>query len=425
MICKKTISGTLMGIILLLFTACWRRQAEETITLTWWITFAQDSKEYPAFQALAEAYTEQTGHPVDLVSVPWSDIAPRGYGDSRLAIAQNAGTGPDIWGPVPHNWTGTFAAEGQALPLEREQVQDISQYADAALWACQFDQQLYGLPILMDSVALIYNADLVPDPPKRFDELLDLVQTITDAENDRWGLVLPLLSQYHTYPFIEGYGGYIFKCVHAECALEDIGLNNQGAAKGVQFLSDLYLKENLFPEQLADRAIMHSHALHLFTEGKAAMLIDGSWVMPEVRASCIHYGVATIPPLPEATRPPHPLSIVQAMYVSARSSHPDEAIAFLNDLSSPENVSALHKVLGKTPVRRDILRSSPFRGDSEVKAWYDQATVAMPLPNVPELSYVWRPWGQALDEAIPGLTPVQDALDQAVEEIERDIEDTE
>jgi arabinogalactan oligomer/maltooligosaccharide transport system substrate-binding protein len=117
------------------------------------------------------------------------------------------------------------------------------------------------------------------------------------------------------------------------------------------------------------------------------------------------------------------LAIVQVIYVSAHSSHPDEAIDFANDLSSPENVSTLQQILGKAPVRRDILRSPAFKGNSEVKAWYDQAMLGTPLPNIPELSYVWRPWGQALDEAVPGLTPVQDALDRAVEEIKGDIEE--
>jgi maltose-binding protein MalE len=419
---KGTLSKALMGAILLVLAGCLGRQTESAIVLTWWVTFAQDSQEYPVFQSLAEAYTAETGQRVKLVSVPWADIVPWGYGDSQLAIAQKSGTGPDLWGPVPHNWTGSFAAQGQALPLEPHQVK-IDPYIDAAVWACQFDQKLYALPILIDSLALIYNVDMVPDPPRHFDELLEIARTLTDAEKDQWGLALPLLSQYHTYPFIEGYGGYLFQRTQAECNVDDIGLNNQGAVQGVQFLSDLYLQEKLFPEQLADRAVMHSHALHLFTQGRAAMLIDGSWVMPEIRASGIRYGVSTIPPLPGTTRQPRPLSIVQALYISAGSPHPDQAVAFLAYLSKPEQVTALQAILGKAPVRRDVMRSATFEDHSEVDAWYRQAMASTPLPNTPELDMVWRPWGQALDEAIPGLTPVQEALDRAVQEIKGAIED--
>jgi maltose-binding protein MalE len=413
----------LIGIVFLTLSGCSSRQPEQTIELTWWVTYAQDSQEYPTFQTIADAYTERTGHQVELVSVPWSDIAPRGYGSTQLFLAQENGTGPDIWGPVPHNWTGGFVSEEQVLPLERTQIRNLSQYNDAALWACQVEQEQYGVPVLMDSVALIYNTDLVPDPPDSFEQLLDIARTHTDAEADRWGLVLPLLSQYHTYPFIEGYGGYVFKCERDECALDDIGLNNEGAVQGIQFISDLYLKEKLFPEPLADRAVMTTYALKLFAEGRAAMLIDGSWVLAEIQESDINYGVTTIPPMPGATRAPRPLTIVQAMYASSSSQYPEQAIDLINSIANQENVEALIKVLGKAPVRRDILRSTAFRTNREVQAWYDQAATGTPLPNMPEMDLIWRPWGQSLDEAIPGLTPVQDALDQAVKEFKGYFED--
>jgi len=410
-------------IVFLALTGCLAPKPEEVIALTWWVTFALDSDQYLALQTIAEGYTEKTGHAVDLVSVPWDDIAPRGFAASRLAIEQESGRGPDVWGPVPHNWTGAFAGQNQVLPLEMNQIQASYQYVGSALQACQFDGKQYALPVLIDSVALIYNRALISDPPTSFEELLDLARDLVDTEHDRWGLVLPLLSQYHTYPFIDGYGGYIFKCERDQCDVGDIGLNNEGAVQGIRFLSDLYVKERLFPEALADRAVMHSHAVRLFTEGKAGMLIDGSWVLPDIRASSVEYGVAVIPKLPGTTDYPRPLTLVQAVFASAHTSHPDEAVDLLNHIASPDSVLAMHDVWGKTPVRRDVLGSADFRESHHASAWSDQATIGVPLPNVPELDYVWTPWARALDEAIPGLTPAQDVLDSAVEQIKGYLED--
>jgi arabinogalactan oligomer/maltooligosaccharide transport system substrate-binding protein len=155
------------------------------------------------------------------------------------------------------------------------------------------------------------------------------------------------------------------------------------------------------------------------------MLLDGYWVLSDVRASDVRYGVATIPKLPETSDRPRPLSIVQAVYASAYSDYPDEAIDLLNYLAGPESAPDLHRALGRVPVRRDVLRLSEFRENREIKAWRDQATIGVPLPNVPELDYVWGPWGRALDEAIPGLTPAQEALDRAVEQIKEAIGDEE
>jgi arabinogalactan oligomer/maltooligosaccharide transport system substrate-binding protein len=323
---------------------------------------------------------------------------------------------------VPHNWTGSLAAKGQALALEADQVQDAGQYMQAALQACQVDGQQYALPVLIDSVALIYNKALVPTLPASFEGLVSLAQELTDAQNDRWGLVLPLLSPYHVYPFIDGYGGYVFRCEGSACNLSDVGLNSEGAVRAVEYLSSLYRTKKLFPESLADRDVMEQEALRLFSEGKAAMLIDGSWALPEIRAHGIDYGVAPIPTLPGAQGPPRPFTVVQAVFASANTAHPGEAVDLLNYVAGPESALALYGALGKTPVRRDVLRSPDLRGDRTVQGWEEQVTIGVPLPGIAELDYVWTPWGRALDEAIPGLTPAQEALDRAVEEIKGTLE---
>jgi maltose-binding protein MalE len=407
-----------------------RREPEQVIHLRWWITYAPDSAEYATFQDLAETYTEHTGVVIDLVSVPWDDIAPRGA-SSRLALAiqadRRSSTTPDVWGPVPSTWIGPYVRDDLALALEPEQIRDIGQYADAALLASRWSGKQYAVPVFMDSLALIYNRALVPNPPGNYQELIEIAQGLTDTENRRWGLVLPLLSQYHVYPFMDGYGGYILNCQVSvpdgqQCDPGDVGLNNDGSARALEFLSDLYVEQELFPESLADRAEMHDEAVRLFVEGRAGMLIDGSWVLSQANASGIDYGIAPIPELPQGTRPPRSLTTVQVLAASARTAAPTEAADLMLFLSSPKAVIALHNAIGKTPVRRDVLRQPALREDRNLRMWYDLAASGVLLPQEAELGYVWAPWARALDEAIPGLRPAQEALDQAVEQIKGYIE---
>jgi arabinogalactan oligomer/maltooligosaccharide transport system substrate-binding protein len=417
-------TALLLAALLSLFAAGCRLGPEPdyTIYLTWWVTYAPESAEYAAFESIADAYTRRTEDIViDVVGVPWDSIAPRGIGMSRLELAQQAGEGPDLWGPIPHNWTGGLATAGQAGALNLTEIADVQQYVDIAVQACRYNDQLYGLPVLMDSMALIYNKALIPKPPQTFEELLDLAQGLRDEEKEIWALALPLLSQYHTYPFIDGYGGYIFGCSGEGCDLTDIGLNNEGAVHGIQYLSDLYVTEGLFPEPLSDRDYMHETARQLFIEGKAATLIDGSWILPHIRASQIDYGIAPIPALPDTDASPRALTTVLAMYVGPELAYPREVIDLLNFVAGEESVTTMQQVLGKTPVRQDILRSNRFRPDPEIREWRRLAAGGVLLPNTPELGYVWAPWARALDEAIPGLTPTQDALDRAVEQIRTDL----
>ncbi len=398
-------------LLTVLLVGCLGRPTEEVIILTWWLPYSPDDDVYPVFQQIAQSYTAKSGCRVRLESVPWDELRPY-PGRAWSAVVTQGRHTPDVWGPVPHSWVGVFADNGQAMPLDVQ----MTKYLDVATRACHYKERQYCLPLLADTVALIYNKDLVPDPPKSFAELIDLAKGFNDPDRGRWGLVIPLLSPYHVYPFMEGYGGYVFACDRVSCNPADIGLNNEGSVRGVQLLSNLYRK-GLLPDPLADRARTHAYAVRLFADGRAAMLIDGSWALDAVRAGNVNYGVASLPPLPDTKRRPRSLVLVDAVYVNAHSVHPAEAVALIEELTTLENISALQQALGKIPVRRDIFRRSEFRSNREMRIWREQVERGEPLPNLPEIDAVWGPWQQALEEAIPGLVPAQDALDRAVEQI--------
>jgi arabinogalactan oligomer/maltooligosaccharide transport system substrate-binding protein len=402
----------------LLSSACqWGAEPDPTLTLTWWITASEDDEAYAAFEAIAQAYAEQTeGVEVELVPVPWDGIAPRGIGLSQLDQAMESETGPDLWGPVPCKWTGSFVEKGQLAALDAAQLPAQIFYASVALQACTVDSKLYGLPVLMDSLALIYNRQLVPEPPASFAELVSLAKQLAGGESKKWVLALPLLSQYHIYPLLDGYGGYIFGQRDGAWDLRDIGLHSEGAVRGIRYLSNLYTREDLFPDALADRAVMYTQPIELFAAGQAATLIEGAWVLPQLEAGEIDYGVAPIPLLPGSEETPRSLTLVQAIYVNATSQHSQETLDLISYLAGEESTVSLQRALGTIPVRRDLLRAAALRSDSALRTWYELASAGVPLPNAPELDALWLPWGQALEVAIPGLTPADEALQAAVEQ---------
>jgi arabinogalactan oligomer/maltooligosaccharide transport system substrate-binding protein len=264
----------------------------------------------------------------------------------------------------------------------------------------------------MDSVGLIYNRALVPEPPQDFAELVRIAKGLTDPDQDQWGLALPLLSPYHVYPFMDAYGGYLFGCSSGVCDVTDLGIANEGSVRGIQFVSDLYLKEELFPEEMADRAVMHDYVVERFVEGRAALLIEGPWVLDRVRQGGIDYGVMAIPTLPEASGPARSLMVAQVLYVSSYSAHPAESLDLLNYIAG-EGIVPLQSAVGGIPVRRDALRADAFRQDRDMRVWRDLAVAGVALPNVPEMGYVWQPWRYALDKAIPGLDSVEASLTEA------------
>jgi arabinogalactan oligomer/maltooligosaccharide transport system substrate-binding protein len=416
---------------------CLRREPETVIRLTWWITYAADGDEYPAFQSIAEEFTERTGIVVELVPVPWDDIAPRGGAAPRLSSVIASGDGPDLWGPVPHTWLEPYVSHDQALALDPRQINSYNQTDPLAQHASRMNGQQYALPLLIDSVALIYNRVLVPKPPATFEELVQVAREHTEPNSDRWGLALPLLSPTHIYPFMDGYGGYLFGCQITTtvpppdgpastgapaddylCDPEDIGLNSAGSVQGIQLISDLYVRDHLFSPALADRSQMHQRAIELFAEGHAAMLIDGPWVLPALRDSEIDFGVARLPTLPGASLPPRALTVVHGLIANAHTKHPDQVLELMNEIAAPDSIARLTGTLNKAPVRRDIVRQAELE---QARTWHDQASQGILLPPIPALDAVWAPWERALAEAIPNLRPVQEAMDQAQEQIKESL----
>jgi maltose-binding protein MalE len=158
---------------------------------------------------------------------------------------------------------------------------------------------------------------------------------------------------------------------------------------------------------------MHERAIQLFAEGRAAMLIDGPWVLPALRDSQIDFAVARLPALPGASSPPRPLTVVHELVANVDAEYPDQVIDLMNAIAAPDNIAALTGALNKAPARRDIVRQSQLQN---ARMWRDQAIDGVLLPPLPELDVVWTPWARALAEAVPGLRPVQEAMDQAVEQ---------
>ena len=173
--------------------------------LTFWTRAIEgnESPEYASLKAVADAYTAASGSPVELVSIPDGDFK------AKMSIPAPAGEGPDVYGPIAHDWIGEFAIQKIALEVPESAIKDSGDILPASLDAARVNGKLYAMPLFVELVALIYNKKLVPNPPKNWDEL---VKTATDlTKGDVYGFGFPLLEQYHEGGMFMGFGGYVFK----------------------------------------------------------------------------------------------------------------------------------------------------------------------------------------------------------------------
>jgi multiple sugar transport system substrate-binding protein len=132
--------------------------AAESATIDYWLW---DVAQQPQYQACADAFQKANpNYKVKITQYGWDDYW------NTLTTAFVSGTAPDVF--VSHlSRYPDFAAQGTILPIDDQVAKDkvdLSLFQDglADLWVTK-DGKRYGLPKDFDTVAVIYNSELLKD----------------------------------------------------------------------------------------------------------------------------------------------------------------------------------------------------------------------------------------------------------------------
>lgn len=386
--------------------------------LAFWTRASEDTgpAEWNALVAVTQAYQQAIGTQVELVTVPDADFR------SRLSLAAPSGEGPDVLGPIAHDWIGELAIQQIALPLQAEQISNVGDLTEATLRLVSIDGQIYGMPLFTEALALIHNTDLVPEAPATWDDLVAMATEVTSG--DVFGFGFPLLEQYYEGTFFFGFGSYIFPYENGEFNTEDIGLNNEGALQASTFLRDMFHQQQPpMPEAVIDRVNMGPVIDGMMEAGQLGMTIAGPWREPPLTAAGIPYAVATLPTLPNG-EPMTPFLGLQAICANAYGEQVEASLDFLNFMGSVDGVQLMFEGFNRAPARQSAIQAA-VAVNPNLEIWNAQAETAIPMPNIPAMGQVWTPWGDTMDAIIPNNLPdeeVQPLLDQMVETIRANIE---
>lgn len=369
---------------------------------------------YTQLEAIGQAYRDAIGTEIEFVNVPDADFR------NRMSIAAPGGEGPDVFGPIAHDWLGEFAIQQIALPIPDGAVPTPEDFLPVSFDLTRVDGTLYAIPVFVESVALIYNKDMVSEPPATWDELVATASELTNAEAETYGFGFPLLEQYHEGGFFHGFGSYIFAYENGVFNTEDIGINNAGGVEAAKFLRDMYHQaQPPMPEAAIDRANMHGFQEGLMESGQLAMTINGPWRELNLRAAGINFGVATLPTLPNG-EPMRPFVGVQAMVASAYGENQEAALDFIAFATGTNSAVQLFQAEPKPPARISAQQSETVQANPNTAVWAEQATLGIAMPNIAAMGSVWTPWGAAMDAIVAANAPddqIQGLLDDAVAQI--------
>ncbi|SMF65108.1 carbohydrate ABC transporter substrate-binding protein, CUT1 family (TC 3.A.1.1.-) [Paenibacillus barengoltzii J12] len=362
-----------------------------------------DAKHVTAVEQLAGEFTAKTGLPVEVVPVSGSEQV------QKLALAAPAGNGPDLF-YQPQDRLGDIVVQGLADPVELSE-QERAQYSEAALNAVQYEGQIYGFPISIETYAVYYNKALIDQVPAALEDVAELSAALTDPTKDQYSFLM-VPDFYYVIPFITNYGGYIFGEKDGKYDPADLGLNNEGSVQGMTAFAD-FIKRTGIPVTMTSD-VMDT----LFLEGKAGMVINGLWAMKTYSDKLgDQLGTASIPTVNGKSAPS--FVGVKSWFISAYSEHPSWAKQLALFLTKSDSSEVYYENTGEIPARPDAQQNI---GDPLYSGFVQQIESGIAMPNIPEMSAVWN-MDSAVDFIVQGEDPPS-VLDEVTEQIAAQIKAT-
>lgn len=311
------------------------------------------------------------------------------------------GDGPDIifWA---HDRFGGYAQSGLLAEITPDKAFQDKLYPFT--WdAVRYNGKLIAYPIAVEALSLIYNKDLLPNPPKTWEEIPALDKEL--KAKGKSALMFNLQEPYFTWPLIAADGGYAFKYENGKYDIKDVGVDNAGAKAGLTFLVDLIKNKHMNAD--TDYSIAEA----AFNKGETAMTINGPWAWSNIDTSKVNYGVTVLPTF--KGQPSKPFVGVLSAGINAASPNKELAKEFLeNYLLTDEGLEAVNK---DKPLGAVALKSyeEELVKDPRIAATMENAQKGEIMPNIPQMSAFWYAVRTAVINAASGRQTVDEALKDA------------
>ncbi|KZZ84597.1 MULTISPECIES: extracellular solute-binding protein [Bacillaceae] len=332
----------------------------------------------------------------------------------QLRLDGPAGTGPDVV-TLPHDQIGQVATEGLIAPLTVDKAVTDA-FTESSITSQTYDGKLYGLPKSTETPVLIYNKALATEVPATMEDLQAKAKELTTG--GKYGFLALFDNFYFANAVIGGMGGYVFGEEGGKPNPKDLGLNNDGAVKGAEFIQTFYT-DGLFPKGIIGEN--GGSALDgLFNEGKAAYVMNGPWAFQSYKDSGIDIGVAPLPKFANG-EPMKTFVGVKGWHVSAFSKNQEWATKFVEYVTSEDVAKARYEQTFEIPPVKALAEDPIIADNPEAKAVADQSAVGIPMPNIPEMGEVWKPMADNLQTLVTGKTEPKASLDAATKAIEQNI----
>ncbi len=342
----------------------------------------------------------------------------------KLTVALQGGLQPDITYQY-----GTSMASLATVPSIMDltdRVQDPAfnwnDFSEGARAAATVDGQVYGIPALIDNLAIVYNKDLFeaagvdePTADWTWDDFRAAAKALTDPSKQQYGFAFPVDGTedtvWHYDAMLWEANGDILNADNTEAAFN--------APAGVQALTTLQqmavTDKSVFLDQQNVGKIDN-----LFNAGRIAMDVTGPWALSGYPD--INYGVQIMPMYDGGS---HATIAGPDMWVMFDNGDgkADAAWQFMQWFTAAEQVKEDSMTSGHLPIRNSVVNEPGFLDEFDAK-FPGEGLFAQNLENVTKARPVITSYeqvstimGAAIVEVMLGQAEPQAALDDAAQQV--------
>lgn len=320
-------------------------------------------------------------------------------------IAAQMAKGPDIviWA---HDKVGEWADAGLIAPVEISE-EFKNKFFPKAWQAVLHSESIWGYPIALETVTLIYNKKLLDGPPPT--QLSDLALLNEKIKKEHPGVTTILWdykNSYYSWGILASAGACVFAKNGPDYDLNNAGVADRGAVEGLSKIIAL-VHAGVLP-----KSVSYSAVEDLMGQGKLAMMISGPWAWSNLIKNGIDFGVAPIPGVDENLG--RPFVGVTVAYLNRSSPNQDLIKEFLESYAlTEEGVTAMYHakptgVPALISISEKLAKDNPLLRQLEAAVEYGQV-----MPNIPQMGRFFSSVSGALQVATEGRASATAALQEA------------
>lgn len=313
-------------------------------------------------------------------------------------------------------WVPELADLGVLVPLD-EAMSDFDELAEQTyegpLATNKWQDSYYGLPLTTNTKVMLYNEEALQsaglsEAPATFDELREAAPKM--AETGNYLLAEGDAAGWQILPYIWSNGGDI---TDEEITTADGYLNSAESVEAVELLVELY-NEKALPKLILGGG-GGTDTFEGLAKGMYATIIDGPWAYPAIEGQFKDFEIQSAP-MPHGDGESTSVVGGENLVMTQASENKEAAAAFIRYMLSEDAQLAMAEA-GQISVLSE-LADDMVEIEPSYEEYMNQLETARPRPPTPAWTKIDEVIRKQVQLAIRGDMSAQEAMDQAVEQID-------